>query len=161
MKKRGVNKLGVQMLHFKYRRALLQIVLCGLGSMAVGYLVFGNHIFNRELTLFEFVAAGWIAGVFVAANFSVRQRWTPLVVGDRVFPGLAVGKFVVWSALFAMAYTGAILLVGQVLSIPVDTEITLQGARMGAMQGAGIGLGYELSTLIGARIWNTQAELPR
>ena len=95
--------------------------------------------------------AFWVAALFLATRAGVA--------GDRVFPGLAVGKFVVWSALFATAYTGAILLVGQVLSIPVDTEITLQGARMGAMQGAGIGLGYELSTLLGARIWNTRAEL--
>lgn len=88
--------------------------------------------------------AVWVLSVIAAVRISL--------LGDRVFPSLKVGKFVVWAAIFAITHTGALFLLSIIQSVTVNPELYLMNARIGALAGAGIGLGHEL-TMANVVIW--------
>ena len=75
------------MLRDKVGLAVLEVLLCTMGSIAFGFAYFGHQVFNPELTYFQFVFFGLIAGVFVAASPVWKSRWL-LLVGVLTFLGL-------------------------------------------------------------------------
>jgi hypothetical protein len=174
------------MSHQKFKPALLQFTMCLLGSIGAGYAYFGHQIFDHQLTYFQFVLFGAVAGLFVAVWPLISARWL-LVLGvlayfgfiiqansttpvrlirdavwilsvmaavwiglllDRVFPFLKVGKFVVWAAIFAVSHTCALFVLGVIQSVTVNPEFYLMNARIGALAGAGVGLGHELAAVV-------------
>lgn len=84
--------------------------------------------------------AVWILSVIAAVRLGF--------LGDRVFPSLKVGKFVVWAAIFAITHTGALYLLSVIQSVTVNPEFYVMNARIGALAGAGVGLGRELAILV-------------
>jgi hypothetical protein len=72
------------------------------------------------------------------------------LLSNRLFPRLAVGKFVVWGALFAVLYMAYLPLLGWVLSQPPIPGYFLSNARLGAALGVAFGLANELAELGGA-----------
>lgn len=94
--------------------------------------------------------AVWVLSVIAAV-------WTSLQ-GDRVFPSLKFGKFVIWAAIFAVTHTCALAVLGVIQSVTVNPEIYLMNARIGALAGAGIGLGHELATVATTRSWNSHED---
>ncbi len=79
----------------------------------------------------------WVVSVIAAVRIGL--------LGDRVFPSLKVGKFVVWAAIFAVTHTCALFLLSVIQSVTVNPEFYLMNARIGALAGAGVGLGRELA----------------
>lgn len=184
------------MLRQRARLAVLQFMLCSLGSIGLGYSYFGNQIFDPKLTYFQFVLFGVLASVFIAAIPLVKWRWlvplavvsfmgvifltksiTPLRVtrdavwvlvviaavwlglkSNRAFPSLKVGKFVIWSAIFSATHTCAVFMLILITthSTTANPEFLVMNARIGALLGAGVGLGYELSKILAARVWHNQ-----
>jgi len=55
-------------------RGILRLILCWLGSVAIGYTVFGDAIFHVDDPAFQFVATGAIAGTFAAFATSFRSK---------------------------------------------------------------------------------------
>ncbi len=90
--------------------------------------------------------AVWVLSVIAAVRISL--------LGDCVFPSLKVGKFVVWAAVFAITHTGALYLLSVIQSAAVNPESYMMNARIGALAGAGIGLGHELAEVVATRVWH-------
>lgn len=73
------------------------------------------------------------------------------LLNNRIFRTLAVGKFVVWAAVFAITHVCAVLVLSVLLSVPIGPGLLPNVARIGALIGAGVGFGYELAVVIGGR----------
>lgn len=84
--------------------------------------------------------AVWILSVVAGVGICLQA--------NRVFPNLKVGKFVIWAAIFAITHTCALCLLGVIQSVTVNPEFYLMNARIGALAGAGLGLGRELAILV-------------
>ncbi len=71
-----------------------------------------------------------------------------------MFPALYVGKFVVWGAIFAVTHVCAFLFLVLIKtqSIEANPEFVIMVARIGALLGAGVGLGYELAIIVANRV---------
>lgn len=83
--------------------------------------------------------AAWIAGLLLAVRASLRL--------DRLLPRVAVGKFASWSVVFGLFHAALYLVPSLVRSGSVDAGAMLLQATIGALIGAGIGLGHELAVL--------------
>jgi hypothetical protein len=69
---------------------------------------------------------------------------------NRALPSLKIGKFVLWAAIFGFTHTLAVflLLLINTHSVPVNPEFLMMNARIGALMGAGVGLGLEVATSV-------------
>ena len=173
----------------RYWRAMLAFLLCSLGSMGVGYVVYGAKIFRPELVLSQFVISGLVVGVFVANFIATVRPWSLLVIAaaylllvlktwsldlgltfrfamyigtlflatwaslanSQKFPRPVLGKFLLWAAIFGALHLVSTQILSLAMSTPAMPGLVNYSGRLGAWIGAGAGLGYELSTLIGSR----------
>ena len=177
------------MISAKRSQAALTILLCALVSVIIGLMVYGDQIFNRQTSLFQFVSTGAACGVFVAAfrHYGTKagllavpvvflaflavtkSSSLTLVFRDVVgvvgwcaaakiglvssgwYPRLVVGKFILWAAAFAFVHLCMFAMLSIVNSVPIDQHYALFVTKLGALIGAGVGLGYELSELLWSR----------
>ena len=115
--------------------------------LALGVLAyFGFVIQANSTTPVRLIRdAVWILSVMTAVRIGL--------LGDRFFPSLKVGKFVLWAAIFAVTHTCALYVLGVIQSVTVNPEFYLMNARIGALAGAGVGLGRELAAVVATRVW--------
>lgn len=172
----------------------VSFLLCALGSVLVGLLVYGQAIFDTGLVYFQFVAAGILCGSFVVsakiagpksvilvgmAAYGVVLAYNGSSTGIRFFrdavwvsglalavvlglwnsrflPRLIIGKFVVWSATFGIVHLCMFTLLSFVNGGSFDQSMALTATRLGALIGAGVGLGHELGELVNQR-WSDKS----
>lgn len=87
--------------------------------------------------------AAWIVGLLLAVRAGLRL--------DRLLPRVAVGKFASWAVVFGLVHAALYLVPSLVRRGSVDAGAMLLQATIGALIGAGIGLGNELSVLATSR----------
>jgi len=118
-----------------------------LGILAyLGFVILANSTTPTRLIR----DAVWVLAVIAAVWTSLR--------GDRVFPSLKVGKFIIWAAIFAVTHTCALAVLGVIQSVNVNPDFYLMNAKIGALAGAGIGLGHELAAVVISRVAKQQQE---
>jgi hypothetical protein len=100
---------------------------------------------SREWLLRDAV---WSIALAVAAAIGL--------VVERKYPRLAIGKFVLWSALFSVVYILASPLANYFRPFSNSWNLAWRSAQMGAIVGAGVGLGHELAQLLEGRIGNRE-----
>ncbi len=124
-------------------RAALRIVLCG-GCTTGGLYFIALHAITRP----DSMALLLRNAVFITAMLlAIRVG----VASDRLLQRVKIGKFIVWAAVFGIAYLASIGLLG-VLSgkLPRFADLGLV-AQIGVLTGAGAGLGCELTELVAKR----------
>jgi hypothetical protein len=89
-----------------------------------------------------------VISVFLSVGLGVR--W------DKVFPRVALGKFVLWAAGFGLIRCVAVVLLGATLRIGIDFQVIVQAAMMSTLIGAGVGIGYELSEIASRKLVGDQ-----
>ncbi len=117
------------------------LVLMGAFAM-LGLALNANS--NTPMRLIRDVVG--VLSVFVAVRLGLGA--------GRMFPALYVGKFVVWGAIFAVTHVCAFLFLVLIKtqSIEANPEFVIMVARIGALLGAGVGLGYELAIIVANRV---------
>ncbi len=94
--------------------------------------------------------AVWVVGLLAATKAGLAT--------NRAFPGWAFGKFVLWGVAFGVIHFAmhAILVVAN--SASLDLQLAWFASLVGALIGAGIGLGVEAADLMRSRAWLVMSE---
>lgn len=81
--------------------------------------------------------AVWVIALLVAVLAALR-------IEDKV-RRLSIGKFVLWAAVFGIVYLFALEVLSVIRHVPVNAEVVIENLKLGALIGAGIGLGHEIA----------------
>ena len=73
------------------------------------------------------------------------------LVSSGWYPRLVVGKFILWAAVFGFVYLCVFAILILANSVPFDPQMASTVTKLGALIGAGVGLGFELSELLWSR----------
>lgn len=157
-------------------RGILRFILCWLGSVAVGYTVFGGAIFHVDDPAFQFVATGAIAGTFAAFATCFRSKGqfgvliscflVVLVIAGSTSPArlssyammvtsvfLSVGAGLRWDRVFPHVPLGKFFLWAAGFGLIRCVAVVLLGATLGiGIEDHVIVQAAMTSTLIGAGI---------
>lgn len=85
--------------------------------------------------------AVWVLVLVLAVRIGV---WN-----SRVLPRLVFGKFVLWAAVFGALHMGMFAILTLANGISFASDSAMLAGRLGALVGAGLGLGYEVAVLAG------------
>jgi hypothetical protein len=99
--------------------AAICFALCWGCSIAVGFAFFGDAIFQRNLTLFQFVATGAVSAFAAAVIWMRVPRWALLAfVAGFIFVALSAG-----SSSAARLFRDAVLVLAIVAAVSVGTRL--------------------------------------
>jgi hypothetical protein len=159
----------------KLIRYALLVILCFVGSMAIGYLSYGTRIFQPNLVFFQFIASGVIASVAVVVIETRGVRWLLLVflvlflafvlltrsrtsfqlLRAAVAVGAVIGSVwisMIWDRVFPRVWIGKFVLWAAVFGFVHFVSIALLGALLGTFDLGASLLGARLGTMIGAGV---------
>ncbi len=175
------------------RLAVATFLFCFTGSVLMGFLVYGDSVFDSSQVFFQFVGSGLLGAALVAAARVAGLRAVALVVligypvllisngsftgarllrdavgvaglsgavlagmgCNRFFPRRALGKFVIWAAIFGGVHLAMYAILCLANGQPIDSSWAELTARIGALIGGGLGLGFELSALVWEKMKGT------
>lgn len=146
---------------FHADKAVFQFV--ATGAISGAFIAASSGI--RSKNTLAVVVASFLAVVMItgSTSFTRLSRDAVMIISvilavqaglrwDTVFPRVVVGKFVFWGAGFALIQCVAVGLLAAVFGVAVDSHVMVQAATISFLIGVGVGLGYELSEIVGRRL---------
>ena len=142
---------------------LIYFQFVGFGVLCGVLVVVAQYVGTRATLLVGLVAYPVLlscdgantGALFVRDAVGVAGLVVAVLVGfwnNRLLPRLVLGKFVVWGATFGVVHLIMFAILSFVNGRPFDLGMAMVSMRIGTLLGAGIGLGYEVSELLNAKL---------
>ena len=183
------------MFRIKLQKIALTFLLCSLGAVTTGFLLYGRQILQPGNVAFQVVVSGifgglyaaatrhlprWVGGIIVAigwgfalylalevthAHYLREAIWvasTTAAAGLGIWYHARARRFaaagiLVWSLVFALVDLLLFLLLSTSASFGVDGAFVSRAVGLGALIGAGLGLGYLAAEYAGPRLADLKA----
>lgn len=119
----------------------------GWATILVAVAILAALVLPRGSELGSYLArdAVWVAGLLVAVRVGVSI--------NRSLGRIPLGKFVLWALAFGAIHFLMHAILSFANSVPIDPRMARVATTIGALMGAGFGLGLEFSEFVGPRVW--------